>query len=363
MGAATSLSLARRGLSVVNFEQYQSPHDKGSSHGESRLLRTAYAEGEAYVPLARQSIDLWREIEQLSGAMLFRQTGIFYAGDPQSAFLKSVRQASQLHNLPLLETTGDEASEYIANLKIPDHWQAIVEPEGGYLFAEESIRAMVRLCDADSVDRLSNKRVVAIKDNGGGFTVEAAGTSVSVGKVILCCGPWIAKLIPELRSILTLERKVLHWFACEPSVFSVDNGFKPFCIDDGGRWRYGFPEVMPGSMKIADHHSGEVFSDMDSLDRTPPGKDDVDVSTFVRKFAPNLGEWLRSEICVYTMSPDEHFAIGEHPDRRGLYIATGFSGHGFKFAPAVGEMLADMVEEKASIDEDHLFSLVRLFLA
>ena len=207
MGAATSLSLARRGLSVVNFEQYESPHGKGSSHGESRLLRTAYAEGEAYVPLAKQSIDLWREIEQLSGATLFHQTGIFYAGSSQSSFLESVRQASQTHDLPLLETNGAEASEYISNLNIPDHWQVIVEPEGGYLFAEESIRAMVRLCDANNVERHSNMRVLAVKDNGGGFTVETEGGAVSVGKVILCCGPWIAKLIPELRSSLTLERK------------------------------------------------------------------------------------------------------------------------------------------------------------
>ena len=114
-------------------------------------------------------------------------------------------------------------------------------------------------------------------------------------------------------------------------------------------------------MKVADHHSGDVFSDMDNLDRTPPGTGDVDVSAFVQQFAPNLGEWLRSEICVYTMSPDEHFAIGEHPGRRGLYIATGFSGHGFKFAPAVGELLADLVEGRTLIDEGHLFSLARLF--
>ena len=363
MGAATSLSLARRGLSVVNFEQYESPHDKGSSHGESRLLRTAYAEGEAYVPLAHKSIGLWREIEQLSGASLFYQTGVFYAGETQSPFLKSVQQSSQEHHLPLKEVSGAEASTLISGLKVPKHWRALFEPDGGYLLAEDCVEALGQLCDMHNVERRSNTLVRAVEADGEAFRIETGNASVLIKQVVLCCGPWIANLVPEIRSSLTLERKVLHWFACEPGTFSIENGFKPFCVDDKGQWRYAFPEVTPGTVKVADHYSGEVVEDMASLDRTPPQDDDIDVAEFVRKFLPDLGKRLRSEVCVYTMSPDEHFAIGEHPAKPGLFIATGFSGHGFKFAPAIGELMADLAENKTSIGEDHLFSLTRLFSA
>jgi len=142
MGAATSLSLAQRGLSVVNFEQYESPHNKGSSHGETRLLRTAYAEGGAYMPLARKSIKLWRDFERKSGAKLFHQTGVFYAGGPSSSFLRDVRQAVQQHDIQLQESSGVEASKFISTLKIPDHWHALFEQDGGYLLAEESVRTL-----------------------------------------------------------------------------------------------------------------------------------------------------------------------------------------------------------------------------
>ncbi|MEM6410765.1 MAG: N-methyl-L-tryptophan oxidase [Pseudomonadota bacterium] len=347
MGAATVAALSKRGLRVLGIDQFAPPHDQGSSHGETRLLRTAYAENPEYVPLVNRAIELWREFEDLTGQILFEQTGVVYAAHEPSCLLDGIRLAAEEHCLPTQTIQLSERREVLPQLSVPDDWTMMFEPDGGFVHAERSIQVMLDIAARREVTLVQNEAVLSVSTDGSGHRIATRENLYHADRVIISAGAWVRNLLPELSEHLHLQRRVLHWFKSAPDSFTQSNNFKPFCIADNGRWIYGFPDVTGGRIKVADHHESEYLDDIETINRDTTKQDFSALTSIISNAFPTLGPLISSKVCVYTMSSDEHFILGECPNRKGVFVATGFSGHGFKFASAIGELMADMATDSS----------------
>lgn len=333
-GASALWALARAGCDVVGIEQAQLAHAEGSSHGQTRLLRVAYAEGAKYVPLVRRAIVLWRELEQASGTTIFHNTGVFYAGSTSREFI-----ASSLASARSFDVRLEEGIAPPHRLQMQSGWSSFLETEGGFL---ESDRALAAL--ADQAVRLGARvmfetPVSAIEPRGRGVVLETRAGTVHADCAIVASGVWASDLVPEAAPHLFAERKVLHWFAGEDRRFSLDGGFKPFLVDIGGECAlYGFPTIDDRGLKIAEHSFGDPVAG-DIAERAVTSIDIVRIERLVRGVFGDLGPPLESKVCFYPMSRDGHFIV----DRLGpIVVGAGLSGHGFKFAPMLGEALANL---------------------
>ena len=337
-GSAALNALARAGVRAVGIDRFDPPHALGSSHGETRLLRTAYAEGPFYVPLVKRAVTLWKAAERRNGVKLFEQTGVVYAGPERNPFIRgTLDAAARLAPVRGLEAWFD----------LPAEWARFREGGGGYVYPERAIATflkearrhggrVIRNCACDSIDR-SGKRIV----------VRTARGDVTADRVIVTTGAWIGELMPELKSVTFVERRVLHWFGDLQRRHTRAKGFAPFAIGTADEQMiYGFPANAKGEVKVAEHVRVQVIGSPDALERRVTKADRDAIMPFVRRLIPGLGKLLRSTVCMYPMAKDERFILARHPRDRRIVIGAGLSGHGFKFAPAIGEVLANLATGK-----------------
>lgn len=353
-GAAALSALARAGAKVVGIDRYAPPHAFGSSHGETRLLRTAYSEGAAYVPMVLRAITLWRELEARTRTSLFQQQGVFYCGPPGERFLDSARQAAAQWNLPLAKAAP------LTQLAIPRAWQCFEERDGGFILAEPAIAAFLADARGHGARILSDCRCERIDAGGTRVTLDTAMGSITADRVVVTTGAWIDELVPQMRALTYTERRVLHWFADTDRRHTSGAGFKPFAVTTGDdRMIYGFPANAAGEVKVGEHFSAERIAGPDTVERAISARDVEHIVPTVAQFLPGLGRRTRSAVCFYPMSWDEHFIIDRAPNDARIVIGAGLSGHGFKFAPVIGEALAHLaLERKQEIDVE-FFSLAR----
>jgi sarcosine oxidase len=347
MGSATCYELARRGVRVLGLEQFDIPHDKGSSHGFSRLIRLAYYEHPDYVPLLRRAWDRWGELETAAGQTLLHRTGVLYLGAPTSTFLAGCVRSAELHGLALERLTRADAGRRYPQFRVPDDFIGLFEPTGGFLLSERCIAAHARLAIAAGAGIRGRKAVRSWEVDGSGVSVPTAdGSTFRADRLVFCGGAWSDKLVTDLGVPLKVSRQTLGWVRPkDPSAFDIVR-FPCWMIDiDGDACHYGFPMLPDGppGLKIAKHFVGPR-TDPDTLDRTPRPEDDADYRDCLKDYIPMAdGPVLSQRVCMYTNSPDGHFILDHHPRWPGrVSIACGFSGHGFKFASVVGEIMADL---------------------
>ncbi len=353
-GSSALAALARAGAKAVGIDRFAPPHGLGSSHGETRLLRTAYSEGAAYVPMVLRAIGLWRELERRTGTSLFQQTGVFYCGPQDDAFLTSAKDAARQWDLPLAE--GRMAARHLA---LPADWQTFEERGGGYLFCEPAINAFLQDATAHGARILTDCRCDGIDTSGVALTLQTWAGAVRAGRVVVTTGAWIGELVPELAAATHVERRVLHWYRDLDGRYRAEAGFKPFVVTTKDRMFYGFPANADGAVKVAEHFSGARIAEPEAVDREISAADFVPVDRFVTQFLPGLGARTRGAVCLYPMSWDEHFILDRAPDDPRIVIGAGLSGHGFKFAPVIGEALANMALERAQEIDVGYFALAR----
>lgn len=359
-GAPALWQLARAGCDVVGIDRFAPPHDRGSSHGQTRLLRVAYAEGARYVPFVRRAIALWREIEAESGTRLFHQTGVFYAGDARSEFLSSSMASAAVYDVGL--QILDKRSEVTCGLRVPADWTAFVELEGGFVEAERAITAFVEVAKRAGARLLTGTKVAAIVPHASGVEIRAGGETIHVEKVVVAAGAWTGELVPELRPHLAIERRVLHWFADPTGACALSAGFKPFIVEAGdGIEFYGFPSIDGRGVKAGEHDlrvGGASHVDAaDALDRAVGVDEVARIAQMVRRFLPGLEGPTSSAVCMYPMSKDGDFILDRLSER--VIVGAGLSGHGFKFAPAMGEALAALALGRAPTLDLNYLSLKR----
>ena len=353
-GSAALGSLARAGAKVVGIDLFAPPHEMGSSHGETRMLRTAYSEGEAYVPMVRRAIALWRDLEARTRTPLFHQTGVVYCGPATSEFLAGAKAAAKRWNVPLAQAGADET------FATPAHWQRLLDRDGGYIDAEAAIAALLGDAESHGATVVKNCRCAAIKLAGRGVHVSTDLGNVHAERVIVTTGAWIGELASALASVTHIERRVLHWFADTDGRYRSASGFRPFLVTTEEEAAfYGFPANARGEVKVAEHFIVERIASPDALDRNVTQRDIDFIRPLVSRFLPGLGAHTRASVCMYPMSRDEHFIVDRLPLEPRLIIGAGLSGHGFKFAPVIGEALANLALDAAQEIDVGFFSLRR----
>ena len=346
MGASACRHLAGRGLRVLGLEQFGIPHGLGSSHGSSRLFRMAYFEHPDYVPLLRRARDLWRKWEEESGQSLLSQIGGLYMGPPSSGLIAGSLAAARQHALPHEALDCAEIGARFPQFHLPDNYLALYEPQAGFVRPELAVAVAAGLALRDGADIHGHEPVTHWRADAHGVTVHTPQAVYGAERLMFCGGPWSGRLVQELGVELAVTRQVMGWaWPRLPELFTPDK-LPTWAIEQAdGTFHYGVPMLpdVPG-VKIARHGRGTP-TDPDTVARQPLPGDEDDFRPALRRFLPDADGPLTSlRVCLYTNSPDGHFILDHHPAHPNVLLACGFSGHGFKFMPVIGEALADLAQ-------------------
>ncbi len=356
MGSATVCHLAARGRRVLGIERFSIPHERGSSHGLTRIIRLAYYEHPSYVPLLRRAYELWRELQQTIGERLLHITGSIDAGPPDSAVVVGSRRSCELHDLPHEVLDGAELSQRFPGYRLPPDTLAVFQPDGGFLEPEKCVKAHVAVARSRGAEIHEAEAVLGWEPRGEGLVVRTDRATYQTGRLVVTAGAWAGSLIDPLRGLAIPERQVVAWFRPRrPSWFTPER-FPVFNVQvDEGHY-YGFPEYDVPGFKVGRYHHLEERVDPDTLDREIHPPDLEILRTFVARYFPDAaGEVLSSTACMFTNSPDEHFIIGRDARDPRVSFAAGFSGHGFKFSSVIGEIMADLAERGETRHDIGLF--------
>jgi len=347
MGASAAMHLADRGARVCGLDRFPPGHDRGSSHGQTRLIRLAYFEHPDYVPLLRRAYELWRRLQTAAGRPLLVESGLLLAGPQDGEAVKGTLHSAAVHGLPIERMTAREAMRRWPALKLPDEWAAVHESCAGYLFVEEAVKAHAAAAVARGA-RLEHG--VAVRgwhvDNGGGaVVVETDRGTYQADRLVVTAGPWAHDLIRMPTLPLQVLRKSLFWY--EPGSAAraahAPGRLPCFAFDAPAGFFYGFPSLDERGVKIAEHTGGTPVPDPLAIDRGVDQRERARIEAVTADHVPGLSRSPSDHtVCLYTMSPDGHFVVGLHPEQPRVSIAAGFSGHGFKFASVMGEILADL---------------------
>ena len=361
MGSAACSHLAARGLRVMGFERFDLGHELGSSAGRTRIIRKAYYEHPAYVPMLERSYELWRDLERRSHVRLLDLFGVLCVGNEDSAVVRGVRASAKHYGLPVEElSTADLRARY-PMLRILDGEAGTLERDAGIVYPERGVAAHVASAREHGAVLCDRAEVKAIERAADAVTVRFAnGERVRCARLIVCAGPWSRALLSDLALPLRVERNMQFWFEPEPGR-CTPHDLPAFLLDRQG-WDvpvYGVPDIGMG-VKFASHGSSDA-ADADRLQRSASDDEIARARHLLAQWIPRAaGPLVASKACMYTVTPDHHFAIGYHPRDSRIVIACGFSGHGYKFAPVIGEIVADLAMDRhPSFDLDFL-SLERL---
>lgn len=361
VGSAVLQHAAERGLSVFGADQYPPAHTLGASHGKARMIRKAYFEDPAYVPLLLRAYELWSELERKSGRQVLRQTGVLIAGRPDSAIVTGVRASAELHGLPIETYDAAGLRQRFPMMRPFDDEVGVFEPEAGVLHPELVVTAQLAVAKAAGAIARFSTRVLSWDRIDGAFSLRLDdGSEVQAKKLALCQGAWLDPQRLRLPFEIVILRKIQAWFT--PACDAFRAGACPaFMIDRpeiGGRL-YGFPDFGEG-VKAAFHTGGEVTT-MEQLDRIVAFDRDVaPIQRALEAWMPGAAARPRmATVCQYDMSRDEHFVIDAQPGEPDIIVAGGFSGHGFKFVPVIGEIVADLVENDATRHDVAFLSAAR----
>lgn len=347
MGAATACHLSKRGAHVLLLEQFGMAHDRGSSHGETRVIRKAYFEHPDYVPLLRRAYQLWSDLEAECGRQLYHQTGLLLAGPSDGEVIRGARLASSTHSVPLVQLSQNELSSW-PGFQFPEEFSVLLEPEAGYLLVEDCVRENLTAAARTGCEVHSHESVIYWSSDNRSVSVRTAEGKYTAKALVITAGAWSAGILRQTLP-LSILRKPMVWHEILPeagTVYSESPVFL-FQMDDGAF--YGFPSIDEVTVKVAEHSGGERIRHPEALNRNWSPRDTEAVSKFVQQVMPGLSSTpSRGTICMYTTTPDQHFIVDEHPEYSNVSYAAGFSGHGFKFASVIGEILADRVECRPS---------------
>ncbi len=366
VGSATAMHLAERGLRVRGFDQYAPPHTLGSSHGRSRIFRQAYFEDSRYVPMLLRAYELWRKLERDGEQSLLHTTGALVLGLPGGDLVARSAESARQFDLPHQVLDTAELRRRYPIFEVPDRAQALLEHNAGYLVPEDCIAQQLRQAQRNHAQLHLNEAVLAWSAEPGnsGVTVRTTNGTYSAERLIITAGPWAPQILAELNLPLRVTRQVLCWFAPEGGM----DDFRPdrcpiyiFEAEAGEPALYGFPLTGPDAegIKVALHGSSEVCTP-ETVERDIRPDDESIIRERLATTIPRLaGRMLHADTCLYTMTPDEHFIIDSHPQHAAVTLISGLSGHGFKFAVVLGEVLADIAMNGKSSFDLGLFSLNR----
>ncbi|CAN3129466.1 N-methyl-L-tryptophan oxidase [Mycobacterium sp. smrl_JER01] len=362
MGSAAAYHLAARGQRVLGLEKFTPAHDRGSSHGGSRIIRQSYFEDPAYVPLLLRAYQLWDQLARDSGRDVYRMTGGLFLGPPDCLTVAGSLRASRQWDLPHDVLDEHEIRSRFPNFSPQPGDIALFEAKAGFARPELTVQAHLDLAEKAGATLRFGTEVLDWTETAGGVTVRTADGVHRAGQLVICPGAWAPQLLAEFGIPITVERQVLYWL--DPLGGTAPFVDQPIFIDENasGMQIYGFPAIdgPGGGVKVAFFRKG-VECTPETLDRTVHDHEIGEMRQRVSELLPALdGPCLRSATCMYSNTPDQHFVIARHPESMNVTVACGFSGHGFKFVPVVGEILADLATSGATAHPISLFDPRRL---
>lgn len=359
MGSMAALELARRGRSVIGFDRFRPPHGRGSSHGKSRIIREAYFEHPQYVPFVQRAYGQWARLEKESGRRLLVTTGGLMLGPPKGILVGGARRSAREHGLEYQELSAAQVRRRFPVFAPSDKETGLFEPRAGVLHPEACIEAALQLAAAAGALLRYDEPVLEWR-GGDTITVITPLGSYQVGRLIVAAGAWMATGLPRVALPLRVARQPMFWFdaAGDPALVAPER--MPIFIWEwvAGRYFYGFPDLGDG-VKVAIHHEGETTTG-ENVRREALAAEALPLRALMSERAPILnGAFRASAVCLYTSTPDGDFVIDRCPVDPRVILASPCSGHGFKFAPAIGEALADLALDRQPSLDLAPFSLAR----
>jgi sarcosine oxidase len=359
MGSATAYHLAERGVDVLGLERFDIPHTEGSSHGITRIIRRAYYEHPSYIPLIERAYELWDDLAEETGRPVIHRTGSIDAAPQGNDVCEVSRRSCEEHDFPHEVLTGAELNERFPGYDLPAEYRAVYQEDGGFVVPEQSIVGHVEAAQAAGAEIRAREGVYDWAPTpDGGVRVWTDRDTYEADRLVLAAGAWNYKLADALSGLAVPERQVLAWFQPEtPELFDPDH-LPVWNIEvPEGRF-YGLPIYDVPGFKLGKYHHLDEAVDPDDYDTDPGPADEVLLRDFTEKYFPQAaGPTMRLATCMFTNSPDEHFILDTLPDHPQVTVGAGFSGHGFKFATVIGEILADLA---ADGDTDHPTEMFRL---
>jgi sarcosine oxidase len=362
MGSAAAYHLAARGQRVLGLEKFTPAHDKGSSHGGSRIIRQSYFEDPAYVPLLLRAYELWDKLAADSQRDVYRLTGGLFIGPPDCMTVAGSLRASREWGLPHEVLDTAEIRSRYPNFTPAPTDIAVYEAKAGFARPEMTVQAHIALAERAGATLSFGEEVLDWAETGAGVTVTTGRGTYTAGQLVICPGAWAPQLLDEFGIPITIERQVLYWL--DPIGGTAPFVDHPIFINENahGMQIYGFPAIdgPRGGVKVAFFRKGVVCTP-DTIDRIVHDHEIREMRDRVAELLPALdGPCLHSATCMYSNTPDQHFVIARHPDSANVTVACGFSGHGFKFVPVVGEILADLATTGVTSHPISLFDPRRL---
>jgi len=348
MGTAAAWALGKRGLKTLLLEQFHHVHDQGSHGGETRVIRHAYAESPEYVPLVRRADQLWQELQASVGEQVLVRCGGLELAAPGFAHARAARASADAHGLSYEWLTPEEVVSRWPAFRVPEDWDALYSPDSGFLLTEGALRRMADAARALGATILEQTQAV-----GWGAELEHVWVDTPVDRyeadaLIVTAGAWATKSIADLDLPIRLLRKTLWWQeVVDPRQFEPER-FPVFITDSPAGEIYGFPVYGAPALKIANHAGGELV-DLETVDRSTMPGENRDCLELAAQVLPGVtSRVMKSAVCLYAMTPDTDFIVDRHPLLPQVAIGAGFSGHGFKFAPAIGELLGELITDPVS---------------
>ncbi|WP_274362791.1 N-methyl-L-tryptophan oxidase [Paenibacillus thermotolerans] len=362
MGAAAGYFLASNGLNTLMLDSFRPPHSRGSHHGDTRIIRHAYGDNRNYVPFALRAQSLWENLQEQTGQTLFYRTGHLNAGSPDSAFLQEVAVSSSEFSLPIERLASTEVMKRWPGIKLPEHYVGYFETASGALKSELCVEAYLSLAISRGAKLQTDTRVHDIDIHPDGVTVRTDNGTFHAGSVVISAGAWAGRLLSSVgvNLPLTPTRKTIAWFDADERHFGSDC-FPTFIFDLDDSIFYGFPSIGGAGLKVGRHDGGRPVLPDGPIRKFGSDPDDLgDLTSFLERHMPGAEKKFKhGKVCMYTMTPDQNFIIDVHPEHSHVAFAAGFSGHGFKFSSAVGEILSQLIVSGRSGMDLSIFSSLR----
>lgn len=332
-------------MKTLGIDRFGRAHDRGSSHGETRIIRLAYFEHPHYVPLLRRAYALWAELSQAAQQKLYHEVGVLQIGPPDGEVIPGVLRSARDHGLDVEEIHRDAAAARFAGLRVPEGSVAVFERQAGYLRVEACVEAHLRLAERHGAEIRTHQAVDEWRADGSGVAVSAGNDRFTAQRLVITAGAWASSVLRGLDLPLRILRKSLFWYASDSPRHTADQGFPGFFYEEADGMFYGFPVSGPGGLKVAEHSGGQPVTDPLTVDRDVEPNEQRRIEAFLdRNLVGVSRQLLRHETCFYTMTPNGNFIVDRHPDHPQVCFAAGLSGHGFKLTSVLGEVLSDLAQ-------------------
>jgi sarcosine oxidase len=350
-GSSIAATLTSRGFRVTGIEQFSPLHERGSSHGDTRIFRRVPHEGDVYVQMASASFDGWRVWNRMAQDRLFVECGGIDAGPEQSKMVQSAEELCVRYDQPFEAMDGRAFNRRYAHYNLPADWRVIYQPSSGYVRPDATRTFLHASAREHGARLLHDTAVVAIEAHAEKVEVRTTGETIAGDFLVVAAGSWLPKLFPNLGLNLATERRVVAWFQPKGDAELNDGDLPIFCLDADGGW-YGMP-TPDGRMKIGHDKHLRQRIDPDDLPMAPDAEDARKLSSCIQRYFAGFSEHpCEMKACIYTLTENHNFIIDWHPLHSKILIFSCCSGHGFKYAPAYGEIAADLIAGRVRPEVD-----------